>query len=57
MNKINASKDSSNECIKTKPHVEDSSEKIKKGLDEQFEKVLASDLDSLEKRILGQDFS
>ncbi len=32
-------------------------EKLKKGLEEQFEKALAVDLDSLEKRVLGQDFS
>jgi hypothetical protein len=57
MNKPLPKKDALKEDKKGKANIEESCEKLKEGLEEQFEKVLANDLDCLEKRILGQDFS
>lgn len=57
MNNVYPNKDKKKERANTGSSGDEHCEKLKKGLEEQFEKALAVDLDSLEKRVLGQDFS
>lgn len=58
MNKVIPKKnDLGSDKAKNQTYIEESCEKLKEGLEEQFEKALADDLDSLEKRILSRDFS